>query len=121
MDVILQKFAGKIDAKSLIKTVEDLKTEYVDDGLTKEDFPPIISRLVIEVAKFKKLPGRQKKKLVIAILYHFIEQIDKGDTDTEFETLLKALVPPMIDSFAGLIKASNKLKSIFSPCLGGFK
>lgn len=123
MDAILQKFAGKIDAKSLIKTVEELKNEYIDDGLTKEDFPPIISRLVIEVGKFKRLPGRQKKKLVIAVLYHFIEQIDKGETDTEFEILLKAIVPPMIDSFAGLIKISNKFKynPIFAMCLGYFK
>ena len=40
MDVILQKFAGKIDAKSLIMAVEEIKVEYLDDGFTKEDVPP---------------------------------------------------------------------------------
>ena len=39
MDAILQKFAGKIDAQSLIRTVEELRVEYIDDGLTKEDVP----------------------------------------------------------------------------------
>ena len=36
MELILQKFAGKIDAQSLVKTVEELKSEYLDDGLTKD-------------------------------------------------------------------------------------
>jgi hypothetical protein len=113
MDTLLQKFAGKIDTQSLIKTVEELKTEYIDDGLTKEDIPPIVSRLVMEAAKFKKLPGSQKKKLVIGILNHFIEQIDDGEHDSEFEMMLKILVPPIIDSFSALLKA----KKFCLPCL----
>jgi hypothetical protein len=40
MDAILQKFAGKIDAQSVVKTVEEIRVEYIDDGLTKEDIPP---------------------------------------------------------------------------------
>ena len=39
MDAILQKFAGKIDAQSVVKTVEEIRVEYIDDGLTKEDIP----------------------------------------------------------------------------------
>jgi hypothetical protein len=49
MDIFLEKFAGKIDTKSLLKTIEELKTEYLDDGITKEDFPPIISCLMMRV------------------------------------------------------------------------
>jgi len=113
MDILLQKFTGKIDAQSLIKTVEELKSEYIDDGLTKEDIPPILGRLMLESQKFKKLPGPQKKKLVIGILNHLIEQIDEGDKDSEFEVVLKALVPPMVDSFAAMLK----LKKSCLPCL----
>ena len=51
MDAILQKFAGKIDAQSLVKTVEELRVEYIDDGLTKEDVPPILGRLMMESVK----------------------------------------------------------------------
>ena len=79
MDIILQKFAGKIDAKSLLSTVEELRVEYIDDGLTKEDVPPILGRLMMESVKFKKLPGPHKKKLVIAVLNHLIEEIDEGE------------------------------------------
>lgn len=116
MEVILQKFAGKIDAQSLVKTVEDLKIEYIDDGLTKEDIPPILSRLMMESVKFKKLPGPQKKKLVIGILNHLIEQIDEGEKDSEFEVVLKAIVPPMVDSFAAMLKAKKEMAKCFS-CL----
>lgn len=116
MDIILQKFSGKIDTQSLVQTVEDIKMEYLDDGFTKEDIPPILGRLMLETAKFKKLPGPQKKKLVIGVLNHLIEQIDEGEKDSEFEIVLKAMVPPMVDSFAAMIKAKKQLAKCFS-CL----
>ena len=116
MDAVLQKFAGKIDAQSLVKTVEDIKLEYLDDGFTKEDIPPILGLLMLETAKFKKLPGPQKKKLVIGVLNHLIEQIDDGEKDSEFEIVLKAMVPPMVDSFAAMLKAKKQLAKCFS-CL----
>ena len=72
MDIFLEKFSGKINTQSLLRTIEELKTEFVDDGITKEDLPPIITRLMMETMKFKALPGPQKKKLVIGVLYHFI-------------------------------------------------
>lgn len=116
MEHLLQKFAGKIDAQSLIKTVEELKSEYIDDGLTKEDIPPILSRLMLETVKFKKLPGPQKKKLVVGVLNHLIEQIDDGEKDTEFEIVLKSIVPPMVDSFAAMLKAKQQVAKCL-PCL----
>lgn len=116
MDIILQKFAGKIDTQSLVKTVEDIKLEYLDDGFTKEDIPPILGRLMLETAKFKKLPGPQKKKLVIGVLNHLIEQIDEGEKDSEFEVVLKSIVPPMVDSFAAMLKAKKEIAKCFS-CL----
>ena len=116
MDAILQKFAGKIDAQSVVKTVEEIRVEYIDDGLTKEDIPPILGRLMMESVKFKKLPGPQKKKLVIAILNHLIEQIDAGDQDSSFEIVLKSMVPPIIDSFASMMKVRKSLMKFF-PCL----
>ena len=119
MDAILQKFAGKIDAQSVVKTVEEIRVEYIDDGLTKEDIPPILGRLMMESVKFKKLPGPQKKKLVIAGLNHLIEQIDEGEKDSEFEVVLKSIVPPMVDSFAVMLKTKKAAAECFplSLCL----
>ena len=108
MDLFLEKFSGKINTQSLLKTIDELKAEFVDDGITKEDLPPIITRLMMETMKFKSLPGPQKKKLVIGVLNHFIEQIDKGATDSEFERILKSMVPPIIDGFASMLKLRKR-------------
>jgi len=89
MDAIIDKFSSKIDSKSLIVMVEDIKREYLGDGLQKEDIPPIVAKLMMNTVKFKKLEGPQKKKLVIAVLYHLIEEIDEGEKDSEFEIILK--------------------------------
>jgi hypothetical protein len=60
----------------------------------------------------KKLPGPEKKKMVIGILNYLIEQIDKGDEDSEFETMLKSVVPAIVDGFAGVMKMKGCI-----PCL----
>ena len=109
MDLFLEKFSGKINTQSLLKTIDELKAEFVDDGITKEDLPPIITRLMMETMKFKSLPGPQKKKLVIGVLNHFIEQIDKGATDSEFERIHKSMVPPIIDGFASMLKLRKRV------------
>jgi hypothetical protein len=116
MDAILEKFSGKIDAKAVVTMVEDIKREYLGDGLQKEDIPPIVAKLMINASKFKQLEGPQKKKLVITLLYHLIEEIEPGEKDTEFEILLKSMVPPIIDGFAGMIKAKKALRSILCCC-----
>ena len=120
MEAILEKFGGKIDAKSVITMVEDIKREYLGDGLQKEDIPPIVAKLMINAYKFNKLEGPQKKKLVIAILNHLIGEID-GDSekDSEFELVLKAMVPAMVDGFAGMLKAKQAVANLFTCCMKG--
>ena len=120
MEAILEKFGGKIDAKGVIVMVEDIKREYLGDGLQKEDIPPIVAKLMMASAKFNKLEGPQKKKLVIAILNHLIGEID-GDSehDSEFEIVLKSMVPSMVDGFAGMLKAKQALGNLFSCCMKG--
>ena len=120
MDTILEKFTGKIDAKSVITMVEDIKREYLGDGLQKEDIPPIVAKLMMTAAKFDKLEGPQKKKLVVTILNHLIGEID-GDAehDSEFEIVLKSMVPAMVDGFASMVKAKQAVANLFSCCLKG--
>lgn len=117
MDIILERFAGKIDTQRIVNTIEDIKVEYLHDGFTKEDIPPIIARLVMEANTFKNLPGPQRKKLVISLINHLIEQIHAGEEDSNFETVLKIMVPPMIDGFACVLKANKQVSRCFQ-CLG---
>jgi hypothetical protein len=112
MDAILAKFSGKVDAKKVIATVEEIERVYIADGITKEDIPPIVAKLMMLAASMKKLPGPEKKKMVIGILNYLIEQIEKGDEDTEFEMMLKSIVPAIVDGFAGVMKLKGCI-----PCL----
>lgn len=113
MERVFNKYSKNIDVKSLAKTIEELKVEYIDDGLTKEDIPPILTTLVTTVSTFKKLSGAKKKALVIDVLYFFIEEIDSGEKDSEFEIVLKAMVPPIIDSLAAMLR----VKKMCLPCI----
>ena len=70
----------------------------------KEDIPPIVAKLMTMASGLKGLTGPERKKLVIGLLNHLIEKIDKGEDDSEFETLLKSMVPAMVDGFAGMLK-----------------
>ena len=104
MDAFLSKFQGKLDTKKIITTVNELDALYIADGFTKEDIPPIVAKLMTMASGLKGLTGPERKKLVIGLLNHLIEKIDKGEDDSEFETLLKSMVPAMVDGFAGMLK-----------------
>ena len=109
MESVLLKFSGKIDVASVQKCCEEIREKYLKDGVQKSDLPPIVTKLMMEAAKFKKLKGMEKRELVIAIIQLIIEDIDPGDKDTEFEMILKTLVPSMVDSFAALLKVNKAL------------
>jgi hypothetical protein len=61
----------------------------------------------MDVQKIKGLTGPEKKDLVIDLIYSVIEQIDAGEQDSELETVLKTMVPPMIDSFSVMLKVNK--------------
>lgn len=109
METIIHKYAGKCNTKHLVKVVEDIRTEYLEDGFTTGDVPPIVGRLVMEVSSFKGIAGPIKKKLVIGILNHLTE-------NSELESTLKAMIPPIVDGFALMMKAKAQAKVCF-PCI----
>jgi hypothetical protein len=49
-----------------------------------------------------------------------IGEID-GDSekDSEFELVLKAMVPAMVDGFAGMLKAKQAVANLFTCCMKG--
>lgn len=115
MDNILKAHEGVVDTKHLLAVVERIKSQYLHDGLQQTDIPGIISILMRETSKIKKLSGPEKKRLVKSILFHLIEQVQPGETDTELETFLKKLADPIIDAGAQLMKL-KKLK-LFACCM----
>nr|QOR60504.1 hypothetical protein [Bathycoccus sp. RCC716 virus 2] len=100
---------SKIVAAEMKKIVD----RYKDKRITKENVCVLVSTLMLQANNLKTISGPDKKELVQDLIFSIIEQIDEGETDSEFETLLKAMVPGMIDSFALMLKTSAGCKKLF--------
>jgi len=100
---------SKVVAVEMRKIVERYKGKRV----TKENVCVLVSTLMLQANNLKTISGPDKKELVQDLIFSIIEQIDEGDTDSEFEMLLKAMVPGMIDSFALMLKTSAGCKKLF--------
>ena len=105
---------SKIVASEMKKIVE----RYRGKRITKENVCILVSTLMLQANNLKTISGNDKKELVTDLIFSIIEEIDEGETDSEFETLLKAMVPSMIDSFALMLKTSAGCKKMFG-CLSG--
>ena len=100
---------SKIVAAEMKKIVD----RYRDKRITKENVCVLVSTLMLQANNLKTISGPDKKELVQDLIFSIIEQIDEGETDSEFETLLKDMVPGMIDSFALMLKTSAGCKKLF--------
>ena len=103
-------------SKNVALELKKIVERYRGKRVTKENVCVLVSTLMLQAQNLKTLPGPDKKELVMDLIFSIIEQIDEGDVDTEFETLLKAMVPGMIDSFAIMLKTSAGCKKMFG-CL----
>jgi len=116
-----EKIVANYDSKSkqsknVALEMKKIVERYRGKRVTKENVCILVSTLMLQAQNLKTLPGPDKKELVMDLIFSIIEQIDEGDVDTEFETLLKAMVPGMIDSFAIMLKTSAGCKKMFG-CL----
>jgi hypothetical protein len=117
-----EKIVANYDSKSkqskqVASEMKRIVERYRGKRITKENVCILVSTLMLQANNLKTISGPDKKELVQDLIFSVIEQIDEGDTDTEFETLLKAMVPSMIDSFALMLKTSAGCKKMFK-CLG---
>ena len=104
-------------SKQVASEMKKIVERYKGKRVTKENVCVLVSTLMLQANNLKTISGPDKKELVQDLIFSIIEQIEEGDTDTEFETLLKAMVPGMIDSFALMLKTSAGCKKMFK-CLG---
>lgn len=108
MDSIVLTYKSKSpETDALIQRANLLVNKYKKSGINKENICGLVSTLMMEVQKLKKIGGREKKELVMDLIFTVIEQIDDGEEDSEFETLLKSMVPAMIDSFSVMLKVNK--------------
>jgi len=104
--ILVQDMKNK-ESKELIRKMKLISEKYKQTGVNKDNIFKLVSTLMLEANKLKSLKGSQKKDLVIDLIYNLIEQIDDGDEDTEFEMILKSMVPTAIDSFSLMLKVNN--------------
>jgi hypothetical protein len=108
MDTIVLTYKSKSpETDALVARANTLVNKYKKSGINKENICVLVSTLMMEVQKLKKIGGREKKELVMDLIFTIIEQIDDGEEDSEFETLLKSMVPAMIDSFSVMLKVNK--------------
>ena len=122
MSTTPEKIVANYDSKSkqskqVALEMRKIVERYKGKRITKENVCILVSTLMLQANNLKTISGPDKKELVQDLIFSIIEQIDEGDTDTEFEILLKAMVPSMIDSFALMLKTSAGCKKMFK-CLG---
>ena len=77
MDALLKKYSGRVDDKGFTKLVEEIKNEYLADGISPEEVPLIVGKLMTFTSKLKKVSGAEKKKIVKDTIFFLIEQILK--------------------------------------------
>ena len=123
MSVPPEKIIANYDSKSkqskvVAAEMKKIVERYKGKRVTKENVCVLVSTLMLQANNLKSISGPDKKELVQDLIFSIIEQIDEGDTDSEFEMLLKAMVPGMIDSFALMLKTSVGCKKMFK-CLCG--
>jgi hypothetical protein len=100
-------------SKNVALEMKKIVERYRGKRVTKENVCVLVSTLMLQAQNLKTISGPDKKDLVTDLIFSIIEQIDEGETDSEFETLLKAMVPGMIDSFAVMLKTSAGCKKMF--------
>src|SRR5210317_1264011 len=100
-------------SKNVTQEMKKIIERYRGKRVTKENVCVLVSTLMLQAQNLKTISGPDKKDLVTDLIFSIIEQIDEGETDSEFETLLKAMVPGMIDSFAVMLKTSAGCKKMF--------
>jgi hypothetical protein len=118
MSVPPEKIIANYDSKSkqskvVAAEMKKIVERYKGKRVTKENVCVLVSTLMLQANNLKSISGPDKKELVQDLIFSIIEQIDEGDTDSEFEMLLKAMVPGMIDSFALMLKTSAGCKKLF--------
>jgi len=117
-DKIVANYDSKSkQSKQVASEMKRIVERYRGKRITKENVCILVSTLMLQANNLKTISGPDKKELVQDLIFSVIEQIDEGDTDTEFEILLKAMVPSMIDSFALMLKTNAGCKKMFG-CLG---
>lgn len=110
----LQKYKGKINIKKIEEQVDDIKDMFAVKKLGPENVSQIIIEVIKMVTPLTRLTKEQKSSLATQVCNKLIEDIIPGK-DAPMETILKAMVPDLIERLVML--DLSKLTKKFCPCM----
>ena len=109
----LQKYKNKINIGKIEEQVDDIKDMFAVKKLGPENVSQIIIEVIKMVTPLTKLTKEQKASLATQICNKLIEDIIPGK-DAPMETILKAMVPDLIERLVML--DLSKMAKKFCPC-----
>jgi hypothetical protein len=110
----LQRYKNKISIEKIEAQVEDIRDLFAVKKLGPENVSQIIVEVIKMVTPLTKLTKEQKSSLATQICNRLIEDIIPG-RDAPMETILKAMVPDLIERLVML--DMSKLAKKFCPCM----
>jgi len=105
-----------------IRNIVDNLLVSFPEGININNVTDVIINCMKLVSKVPSLTGIEKKKLVIDSCFYFIENHDAGTYNSQIDSVLKFLLPKIIDQFIliedGKIKFNKPTisSSLFSCC-----
>ena len=110
-----------------IKTIIDEDLESIKnklgnmvESLSVDTIVDVVPELIKTADKYKNLAGIEKKQLVLDILKNIIDNTDGFGDDAIIDSILKSLVPSIIDNLIKVDKKQIKLRNSNPCCLSVF-
>lgn len=100
-----------IEEKEFEAIVKNIRSTY--NELTVQNLMNVVIMCMVTLEKYKNLDGQQKKQTVIDILIFIVDQTHKND---EFDVIIKALIPTVIDTVIEADKGKLRIKKKFLCC-----
>ena len=100
-----------MEEKEFEAIVKNIRSTY--NELTVQNLMNVVIMCMVTLEKYKNLDGQQKKQTVIDILIFIVDQTHKND---EFDVIIKALIPTVIDTVIEADKGKLRIKKKFLCC-----
>tara|TARA_B100000427_G_C15370669_1_gene534194 strand:+ start:408 stop:725 length:318 start_codon:yes stop_codon:yes gene_type:complete len=100
-----------IEEKEFEAIVKNIRSTY--NELTTANIMNVVLMSMVTLEKYKMLSGNQKKQTVIDILTFIVDETHQND---EFDIIIKALIPSVIDTVIEADKGKLKIKKSFLCC-----
>jgi hypothetical protein len=112
---LLSAYGTKLNVTRLAADIEAVKIQFKAEGLTLENASTLLMCVMEDVNRYRKMTGHEKKRLVIKIMEHCIDELCPGEK-TDLERVLRQMVPTLIDGIIHVGKLKTFRKRLACRC-----